>query len=216
MGSKYKLVLWDVDGTLLDTSEGIISAAKYTIERYDMKMPSDDVLKSFIGPPLKRSFMSTFAVEEERAMEMVNVFRSRYKELDLLKAKPYEGIIPLIRDISSISIKQGIATNKRQDLAEILLRSFGFSGYMDVICGSDVAGKLTKSDIIHKATQESGVTSLDEIVMIGDSDGDQKGAAKLGCDFIAVTYGFGFVKSKVEGIEKLADNANEIRNLLGI
>ena len=216
MESKYKLVVWDVDGTLLDTSEGIISAAKYTINRYNLKMPSDDVLKSFIGPPLKRSFMSTFGVEEEKAMEMVNVFRSRYKEFDLLKATPYDGIITLIRDISSKDIKQGVATNKRQDLAEILLGSFGIAGYMDVICGSDVVGKLSKSDIIQKAMNESGVTGLDKIVMIGDSDGDQTGAIKMGIDFIAVTYGFGFEKSMTEGIEKWADNANEIRNLLGI
>lgn len=215
MRSKYQLIIWDLDGTLLDTSEGIISASKYIIEKYGFKIPSDDVFKSFIGPPLQHSFIRVFNVDEEKAMEMTNEFRLRYMERDLLRATPYDGILSLVREIFQSGAKQGIATYKRQDLAERLLGSFGFTDYMDMIYGSDFEGKLTKRDIIGQVIKASGVEERDKIVMIGDAEGDQRGAAQAGVDFIGVTYGFGFKSGKHDGTVKLANSTAEIKDMLG-
>ena len=214
MESKYDLIIWDVDGTLLDTSEGIMTAVKYTLENSVYKVPDDTVLKSFIGPPLQESFIRICGVPEEKARELVNDFRLRYKEQDLLKATSYEGILSLVKNIFSHGIKQSVATYKRQDLAEELLKELGFSKYMKSIYGSDYEGKLTKKDIIEKVIIDSEVKSLDRIVMIGDSDGDQKGASQVGIDFIGVTYGFGFKKGNKDSGVKFVDNVHELRELL--
>ena len=215
MNNKYDLVIWDVDGTLLDTSEGIIASAKYIIEKKGVEVPPNDVLSTFIGPPLQESFVKVFNVAPETTKAMVNEFRSHYIEYDLLKATAYEGILPLIKDICHAGIRQGIATYKRQDCVDKLLSGFGFDDYVDIIYGSDYEGKLTKKDIIEKVIKESGCTDLDRIVMIGDSESDQKGASQIGIDFIGVSYGFGFKRGK-DYFFDVADSVEDMRNLLNV
>ena len=213
MINNFDLIIWDLDGTLLDTSEGILAASKYVIAKHGFEVPADDVLKTFIGPPLQQSFIKFFNVTEEESKEMANAFRQRYLEAELLKATPYDGMLALVHDISISGVKQGVATYKRQDLAEKILDNFGFADYVDMIFGSDLEGKLTKSDIIEKVIKTSGVVERDKIVMIGDSKGDQKGAAQAGIDFIGVTYGFGFMEGEQEYKFKLAGNVTEIRGM---
>ncbi len=187
-----ELVIFDLDGTLLDTSEGISRSVGYVIEELGFSPVSDKVMRTFIGPPIQRSFARVFGLEKEEADKAADMFRNRYKEHDVLLARPYEGIFETIEMLHENGIKTAVATYKRQDYAEKILKHFGFDKVCDAICGSDTEGKLTKKDIISNAMESLGVTEKSRAVMVGDSDNDAVGADELGIPFIGVTYGFGF------------------------
>lgn len=188
---KYELVIFDVDGTLLDTSEGVLSSVKYTIERFGFDMPDDKQLRTFIGPPIQRSFADTFGLSGDIIQEMTAVFRDRYKGDDLIKAVPYEGIYECFDSLESNGIKTAIATYKRDDYAQRIMKHFHFDDHTKIIHGADDNNKLSKSDIIEICINESGIPK-EKVLMVGDTDNDATGAEDIGVDFLAVTFGFGF------------------------
>ena len=188
----FKVVVFDVDGTLLDTSEGVLSSVKYTIEKYGLAPVPKTLLESFIGPPIQDSFARVYGLEGAVLQEIATTFRNQYKNVDLLKAVPYEGIYDVFDALVKVGIKPAIATYKRQDYALTIMRHFGFDQYTDIIFGADHENKLKKRDIIQMALNDSGVDNDKEAVMIGDSDNDAMGADAIGIKFIGVTYGYGF------------------------
>ena len=189
---RYDAVIFDLDGTILDTSEGIFRSVNHVISTMNLPGLNEDVIRTFIGPPMQRSFARVYGMTADEAMKAADIFRSRYKESDLLLARPYEGIFETIKALESAGIGTAVATYKRQDYAERILKHFGFADICSAICGSDFEQKLTKKDIIMNAMKLLGVNDCRRAVMVGDSDNDAVGAAECGADFIAVTYGFGF------------------------
>ncbi len=190
--NKYEIAVFDVDGTLLDTREGVLASVKHTIQVFDKPMPSLEVLRSFIGPPIQDSFARTYQLYKEQTDAMAAEFRQSYKGENLLKAKPYKGIYELMDELLRRGVKIAVATYKRQDYAEGILKHFGFDKYSNILYGSDFEGKLKKVDIIRKCMEDLGSTDYGNAVMIGDSWHDADGAEKIGVDFIGVTYGFDF------------------------
>ncbi|MDO4268671.1 MAG: HAD hydrolase-like protein [Eubacteriales bacterium] len=189
---RYKLAVFDLDGTILDTTEGVLSAVKYTIQKKKLPPLSDSRLASFIGPPIQDSFAGAYGLSGEILQELATVFRDRYKGEDLLKAAPYEGIYQVFDTLKEREIVPAVATYKREDYALELLRHYRFHEYCPVMHGADHENRLKKQDIIRLCMEETGVTDCREVVMIGDTVHDASGAEKLGVDFVGVTYGFGF------------------------
>lgn len=215
--NRYDLVIFDVDGTILDTSEGVISAIKHTIAEMGVDMLSDEALAGFIGPPIQDSFAKAYGIDGDILQDIASVFRSYYKEVDLFKAAPYEGIYEVFRELMKRKIMIGIATYKREDYAITLLKHFGFDRYTGNMHGGDHENKLKKKDIIELCILESGITDKNKIVMIGDTNHDAIGAELVGIDFIGVTFGFGFKSeedmAEVKHVGYLA-KAAEILNYL--
>ena len=195
MVRQYKVAVFDLDGTILDTSEGVLASVQYTIDKFGFESLDAECLRSFIGPPIQDSFAKQYGLKGNVLQEIATVFRNHYKDIDLLKAIPYEGIYDVFDDLSKNNVKPVIATYKRQDYATTILKHFGFDKYTDIMYGADHENKLKKKDIIEKALRDAGLTDFSSAVMIGDSDNDAVGAEKTGAAFIGVTYGFGF-KSK--------------------
>lgn len=194
---KNNIVIFDVDGTLLDTTEGIIASVKYTIGNFNFPQLHTDELLSFIGPPIQESFRQHYGInDKEKLQEIATVFRNRYKDYDLLKAKPYNGIYDLCDYLIDSGYKIAIATYKRQDYATDILLHFGFDKYSNTMYGADHENKLKKADIIRMCISNLTIDGDEEVVMIGDSANDAEGAQKLGIGFIGVTYGFGFKTSE--------------------
>ena len=192
MNKKYELAIFDLDGTVLDTKEGLLSAIKYTIREMGYEMLSDSVLSTFIGPPVQDSFAREYGLEGPVLQEIATVFRNQYSTVDLLKAAPYEGIYDLFQGLKVRRVQSAIATYKREDYAVKLLKYYGFDRYTEIMYGGDHENRLKKKDIIEKCIRDSGVTDKSKIVMIGDTIHDALGAELVGVDFIGVTYGFGF------------------------
>ena len=208
---KYDAVIFDIDGTILDTTCGIISAIDYTIKKCNLNDLDYDNKLYFIGPPIQDSFKKAYNLTDEDAKKIAKVFRERYKNNDLYKAKPYDGILPLLKELKEKGIKVGIATNKREDYTLDLMKYFGIDQYYDSIHGSDFEGKLLKKDIIKKVLDEINIEEQ-KVVMIGDCEIDYLGAKANRIDFIGVTYGFGFKDEKPN--KTLAKNVNELKEYL--
>lgn len=195
---KYEYAIFDLDGTILDTSEGIILAISQTMKEYKRQIPEQKILKSFIGPPIQNSFQTLYGLSDAEAMKMADVFRDYYMRDDfLLKAVPYDGIYDLMDMLASAGVKIGVATYKREDYARRLLCAKGFGRYTEHMYGSDFEGRRKKKDIIRDCLEKMNCDDCRKAVYIGDSKGDADAAAEVGIDFIALTYGFGY-KSESE------------------
>lgn len=216
MKNKYDLVIFDVDGTLLNTEEGILSAVKYAIKKHNLADIPDETISSFIGPPIQDSLKRTYGIDGDFLQEVTSTFRARYSGEDLLKASVYDGLTAVFEKLQQLGIKTTIATYKRQDYAERIVKHFGFDKYTCGIFGADNFNKLKKKDIIANAVANSGVTDKSRMVMVGDTESDYIGALSLGIDFIAVTYGFGFKKNEDCAFEcaGIANCAQELLELL--
>lgn len=197
-----KNVIFDLDGTLLNTTEGVIESVKYTARSLGYPMLSSKKFLKFIGPPIQQSFMTYYGADRDRAQVAADTFRKYYKDTALLKAVPYEGIYELCEILQKNHIKMAVATYKREDYALTLLKHFHFQEYCNPVHGADNHNKLKKEDIIEICIEEMG-GKKGETVLIGDTLNDAMAAEKAGILFIAVTYGFGL--KSLEDVEAYAN-----------
>lgn len=186
-----KQVIFDLDGTLLDTREGILESVRCAAHALGYGELSHETLLTFVGPPLRQSFMTHYGCTPEGAQRAVKIFRDCYGQGALLKAQPYEGIYELCGELKRRGISMAVATYKPEDFALPLLRHFRFDEYCGVMHGADRENKLSKRDIIELCMEEMGAAQQ-ETILVGDTEHDAAGAAEAGIAFLAVTYGFGF------------------------
>ena len=205
---KYDLIIWDIDGTLLNTQKGIVCAFQYSIDKLNLPTKSADEIKSLIGPVPQTIFMKHFAMTPDKAQEASDIFRDRYKNYNLLKAYLYDNILEVLQYIQSKGIKQAIATNKRQDYAIDICKHFGIDKFCKPILGPNNITSKTKADLIKDCILD---TNAKKAIMIGDTNGDKQAADNVGVDFIGVNYGFGF-----NNIDGYANTPSEILKKLGI
>lgn len=210
-----KAVLFDLDGTLLDTSEGIIDSVRYTISQMGYPELSYDTILKFVGPPIQNSLMNYLDVTPEVAQQGANIFRDYYKTNALFKASVYPGIMTLLSELKLIGVKIGVATYKREDYAIDLLKYFGIAEYCDIIRGADNENKYTKADIVEHCLKELG-EDKHNVLLIGDTDHDAKGAAEVGVHFSAVTWGFGYTKETSNISYPCLALIDKVENLLQI
>ncbi|MFD2442773.1 HAD hydrolase-like protein [Bacillus sp. CGMCC 1.16607] len=214
---KYSTIIFDLDGTLLDTSEGIMLGASYTVRRMGAAELTIDQLKSFIGPPLLDSFIRECGFIEKEARTAVELYRERYKEKGIYEAKHYDRIKELLVAIKEMKGKTAVATLKLDAFAKEMINHFELLPYFDSINGIDHRDVHSKADIISICLKELDQQDASKVVMIGDSIYDAIGAEQMGIDFIAVTYGYGF-KNKEEASQSkhvfIAETVDEIRAFL--
>lgn len=223
-----KSVIFDLDGTLLDTSEGVISSVEKMIDHYGFRKLSREELETFIGPPISKSVIRHYGLDDEKALEAMKYFRKEYisenpggEKADLFKGSVYPGMEILLQDLRNLGIRVGVATYKQENQAIALLEDKDIAKYFDVIHGADPEGKLTKADVVALSIKELGHTP-EETVMVGDSDNDAIGAEGADALFIGVTYGFGFKKPEdveefqnigisptTEGVLEIVNNYNK-------
>lgn len=186
-----KNVIFDLDGTLLDTRAGILESAQYAAQQLGYPdLPYEEWL-TFVGPPIQQSFVNHYGCDTEKAQHAANIFRDYYKTKALLKAEPYDGIFDLCKKLKDNGVRMAVATYKREDYALMLLRHFGFDQYCAPMHGADNNNILRKEDIVLLCQKEMGA-GKENSVLIGDTEHDAIGAVKADTPFLAVTYGFGF------------------------
>lgn len=213
----YDFVVFDLDGTLLDTREGVIAAAIQTMKDYNREVPDRKVIEGLIGPPMQVSFQKLYNMTNSDSMKMANDFRNIYMADDFLfRAVPYDGIYELCNKLIALGIKIGIATYKREDYAKRLLCQKGFDKYTQFIYGSDFEGNLKKADIIRLCLDDMACFDYARAVYIGDGESDGIGANNVGMKFIAVTYGYGFKKKEDTLVHTPSYVATNVKDLIRI
>jgi len=185
-------VLFDLDGTLLDTSSGIFKSICHAVNEMGLPKIPPAKMSSFIGPPLEWSFKNHYNFSDSEAAECVDIFRAVYKEKFLFDANLYKGIIELLGKLTSNGCHIGIATYKRHDFAISIIDHFGLNRFSGCNFGS--SRELNTKDEIIKACIKHLDADQNQTVYIGDTLFDTESAANTGIDFIGVTYGFGFTE----------------------
>lgn len=191
MLNNYNLVIFDLDGTLIDSSEGIFNSIRYAEEKLNLDRLDDTLLPSFVGPPPTESYQKLHGLDQTNAKLATKYHREYAKEKGLYESKIYPGIRELLLELKNMDYFLSVATLKSQSIAEEILKNFEIYNIFDSIVGIDEDESLSKSQIINIAIDK--IDSLEKSpVMIGDTVSDAIGAAKSNVDFIGVTYGFGF------------------------
>ena len=181
----FKSIIFDIDGTLLDGTEGILKSVRKAIVKFELPMISEEKLVEFVGPPIQNSCKTVFNVDGDFAQEFANFFRKEYADGDVFFARVYDGIYELLESLKKRGYKLGVATYKRQDYAIDLMKHFGFDKYFTSICGADNENKLKKLDILKNCLNELNAQKKDAI-LIGDSIHDAGAAKELDISFIGL------------------------------
>lgn len=196
----YKYILFDLDGTLTKSEEGIYNCIKYALDWAGIPYPDDTVLRSFIGPSLYDSFVRNFDMDDRRAKEMVAKYRERYNEVGLFENEVYDGVPELLRILKTRDCVMAVATSKPTEPTERILERFELRQYFDVVVGSspDATGS-DKMKLIEKVLKQMKAeygwkpTSAfcHDTLMVGDRYYDIEGGACCGTDTAGVLYGYG-------------------------
>ena len=213
--TKYKAIIFDLDGTLIDSREGVLSAVIDTIRQLNLMMPSEEILEGFVGPPMQDSFRINYEMGKEDALKAANLFRKNYKEKSLFRAKLYDGVLETMGAARDNGYQLAVATNKSHENAMKILDYFGISKFCDYAKGSDLEGRLSKSDILKECLVNLECLSS-EGVFVGDSDIDLRGSEQVGVDFIAATYGYGFQKGESICSKSLIGTIDVFSDLMGV
>lgn len=219
MTKQYRAVLFDMDGTLLDSYEANAGTGKILMERFGIAPPPDKPMRKFIGPPLEQTYGRWFRWEEGELERFIKEFRALYEERKFL-CTVYPGIFPLLEGLRKAGIKTAMATLKRHPYARLLAERFGLARRLDWVQGRcPEEGIDTKADTVRAAMEQLGVNDPKEVALIGDSVLDLEGAKEAGVDFIAVYYGFGFSHDPGDEAEETlcaarAETVEELTKLL--
>lgn len=188
----YRYILFDLDGTLIDSRLGVISAAKFALDK--MGVPETQIvnLERIIGPPLKHSFKEFFNLSEEFAEKGVEYFREYYRDKSLFDCTVYEGVEELLTMLKNDGYTLAIATSKPTVFAKRILEHIGLAKYFDIIEGSNIDDSHhDKADIISAVCENLNIYNPSQAIMIGDRLYDIKAASSKGMESIGVLYGFG-------------------------
>lgn len=190
---RWKYILFDLDGTLTDSKEGILNCIKYTLDAFGREIPAEEQLMQFIGPPLTEGFQKITGMTEKEAAEAVVKYRERFGVTGLFENSLYEGIDVVLKRLCQKGYILAVATSKVEEYAVRILEYFHIASYFDEIVGSTFDGSRSrKADVIREALRRLGTDSPDRenVIMVGDRKHDILGAAECGLTSLGVYYGF--------------------------
>ena len=208
-----KTVLFDLDGTLTDSGEGIINCATLALRHFGLPIPPYEDMRTFVGPPLHDSFVR-FGVPADQTDEAIQVYRSRYIPTGMFENTPYPGIRELLEKLQAEGYTLYVATSKPEEMSVTILNRFDLAKYFHRICGASIdSSRSTKDAVIAYLLESSGAKA--DMVMVGDTKYDILGAKTHGIPAIGVGWGYGKVEEMVEaGAVGIAGTMEELVELI--
>lgn len=208
-----KAILFDLDGTLTDSGEGIINCASLALADFGLPVPDRQTMRVFIGPPLRDTLIQ-YGVKPENVEEAIAVFRSRYLTKGKYENKPYPGIREMLEKLRAQGHRLYVATSKPEPQAVDVLEYFGLAKYFDIIAGASLdESRSSKEDVITYLKDKSG--DMEQSIMVGDTVFDIIGAAAHDITGIGVAWGYGEVADMVSaGAAAIAHTPEELLELL--
>lgn len=210
-----KLIIFDLDGTLMDTSPGILYSYSKAGENLRLTPKAVSEKSCVIGGPLRDGFNTLYHIEnDEQLTEAINEYRRLYSSEGIKLYKLYEGISRLLSELKKAGLHTAVATLKLQNFADEMLKDAGLFPYFDVIKGWDMSDGCTKSVLLKRAMESLGAKP-DESVLVGDSRYDLNGAMEAQIAFAGVSYGFGIKQSdSFPGMKYLAQSPEQLLEYL--
>lgn len=189
---KYDYVIFDFDGTVTDTGEGILKSLAYSFEQMGQPVPDLSDLKKFIGPPIHYSYVTFYNVPEDEVAEYIRKYRERYRKIGIFECFVYDGMRQTLESLRSQGIKTGIASSKPIKLVYDVMEHLNLTGLFDAVVGTqfDDSSHAGKTDLVLESMQKLGAVR-ERTLMVGDRYFDIDGAKGAGVDSVGVIYGYG-------------------------
>ncbi len=207
-------VLFDFDGTVFDSAEGITKSVQYALGKMGIEAELKDLM-CFAGPPLDEMFSLRYGMSPEQAHRAVELYRERYTPIGWAECSPFPGMHELMGRLRKKGIKLAVATSKPRHFAQRILEKYGMQNDFDIICGSELDGtRGQKWEVIEYALSQFGIAPS-EAIMVGDRKYDVIGAKKCGVPCIGVRFGYaepGELES--EGAVYVAEDADDLYEYL--
>ena len=211
---KFDTLLFDLDGTLTDSTEGILNCLIYAIERMGFEVPEDTNI--FLGPPIRQSFAEFLGMNEEQVDEAVRIFRERYSDTGLFENRVYDGIPGMLERLKSGGKRLMVATSKPQVYAVRIFEKFGLAQYFEIVGGAELDGSRDyKDEVIEYVLAKAGITDRSTVLMIGDRRQDVLGAHKTDIECMGILWGYGSVEELTQaGADYIARTPQEAADML--
>ena len=207
-------VLFDFDGTVFDSAEGITKSVQYALGKMGIEAELKDLM-CFAGPPLDEMFSLRYGMSPEQAHRAVELYRERYTPIGWAECSPFPGMHELMGRLRKKGIKLAVATSKPRHFAQRILEKYDMQNDFDIICGSELDGpRGQKWEVIEYALSQFGIAPS-EAIMVGDRKYDVIGAKKCGVPCIGVRFGYaepGELES--EGAVYVAEDADDLYEYL--
>ncbi len=214
--SRYDIALFDLDGTISESAEGIKYCIKKTLDKMGKPHPDLSDYSKYIGPPLVKTFQKLCLLNEEQAQKAVEIYVKYYDVEGLKRNRLYQGIEDVLKACNDNGVRIAVCSSKNEKIASEVVDLLGVTKYFDALCGSNIDGsRKEKEDLIPYALKTLHAEDGDRVVMIGDTKFDCIGAKKCEVDFIGVTYGYGNKQDMIDsGAEVFASTPSQLHKLL--
>jgi phosphoglycolate phosphatase len=185
-------VLFDLDGTLIDSQPGIVASCLAALCALGHKPDEALDVKCFIGPPIEEMMQVLLrSYGDDRVGEAVTAYRHHYGESGLLGSEPYPGIIGALQEMRQAGLRIYLATSKREVFARRILENLKLATYFDGIYGSVPGGKLDhKTELLAQIVSEQDICASHSL-MVGDRRNDIIGAHAVNMRGLGVLWGYG-------------------------
>ena len=214
----YDYVIFDFDGTVADTGEGILKSLQYSFEQMNHDVPDLSDLKKFIGPPIHYSYVTFYGVDESEVEQYIKKYRERYRKIGIYECFVYDGVLETIKILKERNVKIGIASSKPIKLIFDVMNYLKITEYFDAVVGTqfDDSNHPGKTDLVLESMEKLSDTDKKRTLMVGDRYFDIDGAKGAGVDSVGVTYGYGSKEEFEEhGATYIIDNAKELLKIVG-
>ena len=217
--SKFTTILWDLDGTIIDSSPGVFESFHHTFQSLGLPDLTDEQMRPFMGPPLSNTFGQVLGFEPELVQECLKTYRDFYlNQGGALNATLFPGVIETLQKIKAAGIQQSLATSKALIGATLVGEHFDFLKYFDFLgTASNDLSRNSKSQVLDYALTELQKLGADltKPLLIGDRIHDIEGAREHGIEVCLVKWGFG-TDEEFALADYLVNSADELQELLGL
>lgn len=213
----FDYVIFDFDGTVTDTGEGILKSLRYSFEKMNHDIPDLADMRKFIGPPIYYSFTHFYGVSEDQVSEYIFHFRDRYKKLGIFECCLYDGVRETILKLRENGVKIGIASSKPLYLINAVMNTLKITELFDAVVGTalDESNHSGKTELVLESMEKLGAKDKSRVLMVGDRYFDIDGAKGAGVKSCGVTYGYGSREEFEEhGADFIVDSAYDIEKLV--
>lgn len=215
---KFSAVLFDLDGTILDSAPGVFHCFEHTFRMMHRVAPSREDMWPSLGPPLPETFRNMFGLDGDELDRAVKIYRTEYLATGAITATLFDGVMDVVRAVRQAGIPVGIATSKIESGTARVVNHFGITDEFDVIAtASDDDARSAKADVLRlglRLLDDAGVDTS-RVVLVGDRIYDVEGAQAVGIPSVLVGWGYGTVEERALATATV-ESPNELRAILGV
>ena len=213
---RKKYVLFDLDGTLTDSQDGIMNSIEYTLNHYGIRVEDRAALRPWLGPPLADSLMKYHGFDRERALEGVKKYREYFDVKGIFENRVYDGMEELLGKLQSEGYILMTATSKPEVAARRITDHFNLTRFFTFVGGATLDdSRVHKGDVIRYVLEANQIKDLSSVMMVGDRENDILGAKQNGLEAIGVLYGYGDREElEAAGADHIAETVGDIAKYL--